>query len=90
MVEAEVLLQLVHAGLEVADGELHLGHHPAHLLQPERLVLQLGGDAGAPVKGLHPLLQLTQPRHKATQVNLKHRRYGKSITGDVPVLTPHN
>ena len=75
MVEAKVLLQLVHASLEVTDGELHLGDHPAHLLEPEGLVLQLGGDAGAPVEGLHPLLQLPQPRYKATQVNLKQRIY---------------
>ncbi len=71
MVKAKMFLEAVHAALEVANRELHLRHHAVHLLQPERLVLQLGGNARAPVKLLHALLQLTQPRHKTTQVNLK-------------------
>ena len=71
MVEAQMLLQLVHTGLQVAHRQLHLGYDARHLLQPERLVLQLGDNARAPVKLLHALLQLTQPRHKAPQVDLR-------------------
>jgi len=73
MIEAEMLLQVLHAALQVADRQLHLGHHAGHLLQPERLVLQLRGNARAPVKLLHALLQLTQPRHKTPQVNLNNK-----------------
>ena len=65
MVKAKMFLEALHAALEVANRELHLRHHAVHLLQPERLVLQLGGNARAPVKLLHALLQQTQPRHKA-------------------------
>jgi hypothetical protein len=73
VVEAEVVLQLVHTCLEVAHRQLHLRYHAVHLLQPERLVLQLGGYARAPVKLLDPLLELPQPRDKAPQVYLQHK-----------------